>query len=383
MSLFKKGLFFLIVFASLNVCQRTQKSISTAAHPTIGFTWMSNTNWLVETGDIRILMDGWITRIPRPPRPDIDKMETLAAQPVAPDTEAVRRVAEAIGADKKLDYILSGHSHPDHSFDTAVWARLTGAHIIGPKSTCLQALAQGIPESQCTEVQGGETIDLGSGLSVRVVRWHHSGNVETPLGLLLQTPLALVDVPTPDPETGGLRPGILEDCPVGRCLAFLFTLNHPRRPVTWFWDNSGNSQTFHESKIADKAFFQEYGIALNNLKIAPQEKSTAAYLSEAMESGKLDSVDLWLGFNSSYYVEQVIPILKPNAFIPHHWGGLWSPFFDGPSYSFSNARLDSVLTDAGIDFHIQKQFMDKYRLDASGIKPISNDAVKAKLGFIE
>ena len=362
-------------------CTCTQKT--TTGPPSVEFTWLSNTSWLVETRDVRILLDGWITRIPRPARPDLSKPETLCMQPVVPDTESIRRIVEALGADKKLDYILSGHSHFDHSFDTAVWARLTGAHVIGPRSTCLQAYAQGTPESQCTMVQGGETFDLGGGLGVRVVRWHHSGNVENPLGLLLQTPIELIDVPVPDPVDGGLRPGIFQDGPVGRCLAFLFTLNHPEHPISWFWDNSGNADTFHEAKIADEAFLRQYGITLKNLWITPQEKSVAAYLNEAMDAEKLDSVDLWLGYNSSYYVERVIPILKPKAFVPHHWGGLWSPFFEGLKSPYSNERLTSVLMDAGIDFHAQSQFFDKYRLDADGVTSVSNDAVKGDLDFLD
>jgi hypothetical protein len=34
--------------------------------------------------------------------------------------------------------LLTGHSHFDHSFDTAAWSRLTGAPIVGSKTTCLQ-----------------------------------------------------------------------------------------------------------------------------------------------------------------------------------------------------------------------------------------------------
>ena len=111
---------------------------------------MSNTNWLIETEDVRIILDGWITRIPPPTRPDIQKLETLALPPLVPDTVNIRRVFDALNGEKKINYIISGHSHFDHSFDTAVWARLTGAQVIGPRSTCLQAIAQGIPESKCT-----------------------------------------------------------------------------------------------------------------------------------------------------------------------------------------------------------------------------------------
>ncbi len=113
----------------------------------IYLTWMSNTNWLVEVGDTRIVIDGWITRIPRPRRPDLKNPETLYIPPTRPDVSSIQRVLEAVNENKRLDYIFSGHSHFDHSFDTAVWAKLTGAKIIDPKSTCLQAISQGIPES--------------------------------------------------------------------------------------------------------------------------------------------------------------------------------------------------------------------------------------------
>lgn len=381
MSLLKK-LSIVLIFGLVNAGALAQTPAPVTDLPYVDFTWMSNTNWLIETADIRILLDGWITRIPRTARPDLRKPETLTMRPLVPDTAGVKRVVEALNGEKKIDYILSGHSHFDHSFDTAVWARLTGAHIIGPRSTCLQAFAQGIPESQCTIVEDGKVFDLGSGLSVRVVRWHHSGDISTPFGLLLQTPMELVDVPTPDPVTGGLRPGPWEDFPNGSgSWAYLFTLDHPEHPIRWFYSNSGNADTFNESKIADEVFLQEYGITLNNLEITPQEKSIEEYLIAAMDAEKLDHVDLWIGYNNSYHVEQVIPILKPKAFIPQHWGGLWSPFFEGLKSPYSNERLRSVMIKEGIDFYPQSQFMDKYRLDANGITPIPNDALKEELGF--
>ena len=370
----------ILLFAGLAiVCIQDQKTTET---PHVDLTWMSNTNWLIETEDTRILLDGWITRIPPPPRPDIKNPETLAVQPLVPDTAGIKRVFNVLEKEKKIEYILSSHSHFDHSFDTAVWAKLTGAHIIGPRSTCLQAFAQGIPESQCSIVRGGETFDLGGGLNVRVVRWHHSGDISTPLGLLLQTPMELIDMPTPDPETGGLRPGILEDFPNGGgSWAYLFTYDHPGQPLSWFYSSSGNADTFRESKIADEAFLKEHDMTLSNLVITPEEKSIEEYLIAAMDAAKLDHIDLWLGYNNSYHVEQVSSVIKPTAFIPQHWGGLWSPFFEGLKSPYSNERLISVLDKEGIDFHLQRQYMDKYKLDVSGITPVPNDTVKERLGF--
>jgi len=100
-----------------------------------------------------------------------------------------------------------------------------------------------------------------------------------------------------------------------------------------------------------------------------------------MDAAKLDHIDLWLRYNNSYHVEQVSSIMKSKVFIPQHWGGLWSPFFEGLKSSYSNERLISVLDKEGIDFHLQRQYMDKFRLDASGITPVPNDTVKERLGF--
>jgi len=133
MSALRKGtIFLLIVF--INVFAFAQIPESSTSEYEVYLTWMSNTNWLIETGDVCILLDGWITRIPRPERIDLRKPETLIMEPVLPDTAGVRRVYDVLGK-MGIDYILSGHSHFDHSFDTAVWARLTGAKIMGPRST--------------------------------------------------------------------------------------------------------------------------------------------------------------------------------------------------------------------------------------------------------
>lgn len=382
MIFFNKIIIFMFL-VSINIGHLGCNPGQAESTPSINLTWMSNTNWLIETADAKILLDGWITRIPRPARPDLRKPETLSMPPVLPDTAGISRIYNALHGEKKIKYIISGHSHFDHSFDTAVWARLTGAKVLGPRSTCLQAAAQGIPESQCIAVHDGGIYNLGVSLSVRAVRWHHSGDPSNPLLFLLQTPMELVKMPVPDSLTGGLRPGILEDFPMGCCWAYLFTFNHSKQPLTWLWSNSGNPHTFHESKIIDNAFLKEYKISLINLAITAQEKSTAEYLAAALTAEKLDSVHLWIGYNNSYHVEQVIDILKPKAFIPQHWGGLWSSFYEGLKSPYSNERLISVLKKKDIDFLAQSQYMDKFRLDANGIVPVSNDEVKRKLGFID
>ena len=98
------------------------------------FTWMSIANWLFEVGDTRVVINGYIDRIQES---DWAGQGTLGADfakgPMKPDAQNVQRVVDAIG--NHVDYILTGHSHFDHSWDTGVWAKATGAHVIGRQST--------------------------------------------------------------------------------------------------------------------------------------------------------------------------------------------------------------------------------------------------------
>ena len=80
-----------------------------------------------------------------------------------PDTAAVREVFDAIGGKAAVKLLLTGHSHFDHSFDTATWAKLSGARVIGSPTTCLQMRAAGIPARRCTPVYGGEKFTLAPG----------------------------------------------------------------------------------------------------------------------------------------------------------------------------------------------------------------------------
>ena len=66
-------------------------------------------------------------------------------QPSKREVAALTRVLTALGGPSKVNLLLTGHSHFDHSFDTATWSKLTSANIIGSRTTCLQAEAEGIP----------------------------------------------------------------------------------------------------------------------------------------------------------------------------------------------------------------------------------------------
>ena len=78
--------------------------------------------------------------------------------------------------------------------------------------------------------------------------------------------------------------------------------------------------------------------------------------------------------------ELVLPVVKPKAYLPIHWDGLWGAFLAGaPKYS--DPALEERLSKSGVRFIRPAQYMDKWRLDRKGIRPLPNAAVKQALGF--
>src|SRR6185503_11938729 len=197
----------LVTAVALVIAGRTQ-----GAGPSfVDITWMSISNVYYEIGPLRVMTDGYFTRIPQSAFFGGGGGLANTRQPYKPDVAAVTRVMKAIGGPSSVNLLLTGHSHFDHSFDTATWSALTGARIIGSKTTCLQAQAERIPADRCTAVSGGETFTLADGVTMRVIRWNHSGDPAT--NPEQHNAVELTGVPRPDPATCGLRPGVAEDFP--------------------------------------------------------------------------------------------------------------------------------------------------------------------------
>jgi hypothetical protein len=81
----------------------------------------------------------------------------------------------------------------------------------------------------------------------------------------------------------------------------------------------------------------------------------------------------------------VCPILRPKAHIPHHWDGLFSPFFSGLPFPYASVAgtgaLIAFFQSQGVMPLPPQQYMDKFRLTTKGVTPVPNEAIKAKLGF--
>ena len=199
---------------------------------------------------------------------------------------------------------------------------------------------------------------------MRVVRWNHSGDRAT--NPEQHDPVELHGMPHPDPQTGGLHAGVAEDFPNGGGnRGFLFVVDGPDGRFSWFFQNSASAVDLHLPIIVDGT---NYGAPLDNLKAA-------------LRAEGLDSVDLWVGTGGVSVAQLVLPVLKPKAYLPVHWDGLWGAFEAGVPRPYADPTLEALLTKSGVELLRPRQYLDKWRLDRRGVRPLRNDVVKQTLGF--
>jgi len=360
-----RGLFVLLTVALASPSQAHDDEHD--GGPSAELTWMSIANWHFTIGNLRIVMDGYITRLPGPPfflapAGDPGDVFGLTAFPWLVDTGSVARVFRALQEeDGDLDLIIAGHSHFDHTWDTPTWSRLSGAPIIGGLSTCYQAQTQGV--TRCRVVDGGERIDLGHGVTMRVVRFNHSGNASNPIQHFARE---LAGPPVPDKVTQGLRGGVGEDYPNGGGgRAFLFTIERGGRRISFFVNNSASAFDLDQPIVVDGV---NYGAPLANL-------------AAAMKDAGLTSVDAWIGTGGLPVAQLVVPVIHPKVYIPNHWDGLFNSFWAGMPFPFKDATLSAYLDAQGIPLMPQGQYFDTYRLTPRGVSMQDNHRLKQRLGF--
>jgi L-ascorbate metabolism protein UlaG (beta-lactamase superfamily) len=330
----------------------------------VDLTWMSIANVYFELGPSRILADGYFTRLPQRAFFGGGGGLGQTREPFVPDVKAVTRVFDVLGGRTSVNVLLTGHSHFDHSFDTGTWSKLTGARIIGSKTTCFQALAERVPSARCMPVYGGEVISLQRGVTMRVVRWNHSGDPAT--NPEQHNPVELEAPPTRDPKTGGLHAGVAEDFPNGGgTRAFLFVVDGPEGRFSWLYQNSGSAVDLDVPIVVGGT---NYGAPIENLKAT-------------LAAAGLESVDLWIGTGGLPLAQRVLPVLKPKAYLPIHWDGLWGAFEAGVPQPYSDPPLEDVLKNSGVTLIRPVQYFDKWRLDRHGVKTVPNTSIQRTLGF--
>jgi hypothetical protein len=329
----------------------------------VDITWLSIANVHFDLGRVQILADGYVTRLPQDLFFGGGGGFAETHRPMHSDEAAVREVFDALGGKRGVNVLLAGHSHWDHTFDSATWARLSGARLLGPATACLQLRAQRIPRARCRPVDGGEAIELAPGVRMWVIRWNHSGTHEQ--NPEQHDPIELEAIPKPD-ASGALRAGVAEDFPNGGgTRAYLFRVDGPNGTFSWLYqDSAGASDLTNPIVIGG----HDFGAPLDNLR-------------RALAAARLDSVDLWIATGGADVASLVLPVAKPKAYLPVHWDGLFAPFKPGPAAPFADARLSAMLARARVPLVTPAGYADKWRLDPSGIKPLDNSTMKRALGL--
>ena len=356
--------------------------VSDGPRAEVRLTWLSNTTWYLEADDVRIFVDAAVTRWTFA-RPDFARPESFALAPVVSDTALVHEVIRALGAEHAASYILVGHGHTDHTIDLAEFARSSGAEVIGSRTICFQAEAQGLPPGRCRVVEGGELLRLSSNLDVRVIRWTHSGDPSDRLGRFLQAPKELRAPPMVDPETGGIGQAPWHGYPNGGGgRAYLFRYRTPRGALTWLVSDSGNPFTFDSIPQIGPDYLADVGVDLSNLEFPEPEGTPREWLVRAVEAAGIDSVDLWVGYGDVRHVRQVEGLLPSRYFIPHHWDPYLAGFRPGLSRPFQRPELSAYLDSVGVRMVPQSQYMQRYVLTPDSLGVLPSDELQERLGLV-
>ena len=146
-------------------------SILSAQDDGIELKYLGTAGWIINDGDVTILVDPYISRIKlgRGPgiSPEDDRRPYLRTDFYEPDTTLINEIVP------KADFILVHHSHFDHLSDVPYIAQKTGAKVIGSYTTTRILEAYGIPSDQLYTIKGGEDYQFDS-FSVKVVPSLHS-----------------------------------------------------------------------------------------------------------------------------------------------------------------------------------------------------------------
>lgn len=118
---------------------------------TLSLEWFGCATFRVRTGSSTLFFDTYLDKAPGVPPAGLSAAE----------------VDEA-------DHLFISHAHFDHVLGADTIALATGATVVGNHETAHLVEANGVPPDQVIAVSGGETVDCGEGVSVRVLPAQHS-----------------------------------------------------------------------------------------------------------------------------------------------------------------------------------------------------------------
>jgi L-ascorbate metabolism protein UlaG (beta-lactamase superfamily) len=123
--------------------------------PGVRISWLGTAAYIVSTERTTVLIDPYVSR---------HGLRHVALRKLEPDDDAIARWVP-----KRVDAVLCGHSHYDHLLDAPRIARNTAAKLVGSRTTCAFARAEGVPETQLVLVEAhGADVTIGD-MTVRFV----------------------------------------------------------------------------------------------------------------------------------------------------------------------------------------------------------------------
>jgi L-ascorbate metabolism protein UlaG (beta-lactamase superfamily) len=113
--------------------------------------WFGTTTFRVRTKGLTLFFDAYLDRLP-------------GLEPVGLTTGEV----------DSADFVFVSHAHFDHLYGVDAVALGTGATVVASPESARYLRASGVPEEQLLVVTGGETVDCGRDVRVRVIPALHS-----------------------------------------------------------------------------------------------------------------------------------------------------------------------------------------------------------------
>lgn len=313
----------------------------------VRMTWFGITNWHYQIGNKGVMLDG----------------ETVNAGRSA-NADSVKKALHTLvsGVDgNSVDVVLLGHVHPDHSIQLPEWAKQTGKTVYAPPAACTTLVANnGVPESQCVGLKGGEVIKLDDFTNIRAVRWVHSVSCDE------------FSNGTGGPETFG----------------FLFTTKiKSGETLSWFVSDSGAGGP-------DLTTPRVVTTTVNGQQVKTTYGSPIQNLREALKAEGLTGFEVWQGGPESrmvYQARTVIPEFDVKLFMPHHLNSRAASgqAFDlsyGMHYAYSEddqPKLKQFLAAVDVPQMYPTNYWDAWSYGKDGVKPISNTKMKSAYGLPE
>jgi len=282
-------------------------------------TFMGVTQWLLQYGETTVLLDAYFSR-------PADRTGGSTEEGL----DLMQRVLDAAGVES-VDFILVGHSHFDHAIDCGSAAMLTGAQVIGSKTTCLIAQSAGLPEDRCTVVGTGDELRLGEA-TMRAVRTIHF--LPESIGAFAE----LEEVPTPEDSWAA---------PAGGPVSYLISFPGDE-PFSMFYTNSispiGGDDGSGEDYVA-------------NLETAFSD---------------VDGTTVWLGpvgfLSEEGDLTAYFSRIQPEFVVPQHFDGLAPDIEAGLTAPFvPTAALTQVAADEGSTIVASEQYFDVFIVSPDGV----------------